>query len=71
MDYAAGSRREVGDVGQRVQALCANGQAEGVIRLKRGWLTPKSTQKPIDGRKRNGRKANEYRQENENGKKEE
>ena len=26
---------------RRVQALCVNGQNEGVIRLKRGWLIPK------------------------------
>ena len=41
---------------RRVQALCANGQVEGVIRLKRGWLIPKDTLKPPDGRARNGRK---------------
>jgi hypothetical protein len=41
---------------RRVQALCANGQVEGVIRLKRGWLIPKDTQKPADGRRNNGRK---------------
>ena len=41
---------------RRVQALCANGQIEGIIRLKRGWLIPKDTPKPIDGRRRNGRK---------------
>jgi len=41
---------------RRVQALCANGQIEGVIRLKRGWLIPKDTPKPIDGRRKNGRK---------------
>jgi len=35
---------------RRVQVLCANGQIEGVIRLKRGWLIPKGTPKPIDGR---------------------
>ena len=41
---------------RRVQALCANGQVEGVIRLKRSWLIPKDTPKPIDGRRKNGRK---------------
>ena len=35
---------------RRVQALCANGQVKGVIRLKRGWLIPKGTPKPLDGR---------------------
>jgi len=38
---------------RRVQALCANGQVEGVIRLKRGWLIPKYTPKSIDGRRKN------------------
>ena len=42
---------------RRVQALCANGQVEGVIRLKRGWLIPKGTPKPPDGRAKNGRVA--------------
>ena len=41
---------------RRVQALCASGQVKDVIRLKRGWLIPKDTQKPADGRARNGRK---------------
>jgi hypothetical protein len=41
---------------RRVQALCANGQVEGVIRLKRGWLIPKGTPKPTDSRNYNGRK---------------
>ena len=35
---------------RRVQALCVNGQIEGVIRLKRGWLIPKVAPRPIDGR---------------------
>ena len=41
---------------RRVQVLCANGQIEGALRLKRGWLIPKGTQKPADGRAGNGRK---------------
>ena len=41
---------------RRVQALCANGQVDGAIRLKRGWLIPKGTLKPSDGRRNNGRK---------------
>ena len=45
--------REVGGkwgiTGRRVQELCVNGQIEGVIRLKRGWLIPKDAPKPIDG----------------------
>ena len=35
---------------RRVQALCVDGQIEGVIRLKRGWLIPKDAPRPIDGR---------------------
>lgn len=35
---------------RRVQAMCINGQIEGAVRLGRGWLIPKSTPKPIDGR---------------------
>jgi len=43
---------------RRVQALCVNGQVDGAVRLGRGWLIPKSTQKPPDGRSKNGRKSN-------------
>ena len=35
---------------RRVQALCANGQVNGAVRLGRGWLIPKKTPKPKDGR---------------------
>ena len=35
---------------RRVQALCANEQIDGAVRLGRGWLIPKSTPKPADGR---------------------
>jgi len=42
---------------RRVQVLCANGQVKGVLRLKRGWLIPKGTPKPADGRASNGRKS--------------
>ena len=52
---------------RRVQALCSNGQVEGVIRLKRGWLIPKGTPKPLDGRAKNGRKPTIKEQERENG----
>ena len=40
---------------RRVQALCINGQIEGVKKLGRVWLIPKNTPKPLDGRKNNGR----------------
>jgi len=55
---------------RRVQALCANGQVEGVIRLKRGWLIPKGIPKPFDGRAKNGRKSKFHKQEIEYEKKE-
>ena len=42
---------------RRVQALCANGQVEGVIRIKGGWLIPKGTPKPLDGRTMSGKAA--------------
>ncbi|MCL2149863.1 MAG: helix-turn-helix domain-containing protein [Dehalococcoidia bacterium] len=41
---------------RRVQVLCANGKVEGVVRLKGGWLIPKGTPKPQDGRTKSGRK---------------
>ena len=47
---------EWGITDRRVQVLCANGQVKDVIRLKRGWLIPKGTPKPADGRAKNGRK---------------
>jgi len=42
---------------RRVQALCANGQVNGAVRLGRGWLIPKNTAKPIDGRLKKQEKA--------------
>ena len=41
---------------RRVQALCANGQIEGAVRLGRGWLIPKNTPKPPDGRTKSVKK---------------
>ena len=41
---------------RRVQALCKNGQIDGVVRLGQTWLIPKSVPKPQDGRYKNGRK---------------
>ena len=52
---------------RRVQILCANGKVEGVIRLKRGWLIPKGTPKPADGRARNGRKPAMRQEEKDHG----
>ena len=48
---------------RRVQALCVNGQVYGAVRLGRGWLIPKSTQKPPDGRSKNGRKPKSQKKE--------
>jgi hypothetical protein len=42
---------------RRVQALCINGQIDGVERLGRVWLIPKDAPKPTDGRAKNGRKS--------------
>ena len=42
--------KQWGITDRRVQALCANGKIDGAIRLGRGWLIPKNTPKPIDGR---------------------
>jgi len=53
-----------GITNRRVQALCANGQVEGVVRLKGGWMIPKGTPKPPDGRVRNGRKPANKRELN-------
>jgi len=50
---------------RRVQALCANGQVDGAVRLGRGWLIPKSALKPTDGRRKNGRKPSKNKQESE------
>ena len=58
---------EWGISNRRVQALCANGQVEGVVRLKGGWLIPKGTPKPPDGRVRNGRKSKKNNQERQYG----
>ena len=41
---------------RRVQYLCASGQIPGVMKLGLGWLIPKNTKKPPDGRAKNGRK---------------
>jgi len=52
---------------RRVQALCANSQIVGVVKLGLVWLIPKNALKPTDGRKRNGRKPAKNKQENEHG----
>ena len=42
---------------RRVQVLCASGKIEGVIRLGRDWMIPKSAKKPPDGRYKAVREA--------------
>jgi len=54
---------------RRVQALCANGQIDDVVKFGLGWLIPKNAPKPGDGRKSNGRKPTKNRESN-NAKKE-
>ncbi|MDR3289493.1 MAG: helix-turn-helix domain-containing protein [Peptococcaceae bacterium] len=48
---------------RRVQDLCLSGRIDGAVRLGRGWLIPKNTPKPADGRRNNGRIAAEIEQE--------
>jgi len=48
---------------RRVQALCASGKVEGVIRLKGGWFIPKDTPRPKDGRYKIGNKSTTQGQE--------
>ena len=35
---------------RRVQILCSNNRIQGVIRINRMWLIPKTAEKPIDKR---------------------
>ena len=42
---------------RRVQYLCANSQIDGVVKLGLGWLIPKDTPKPINGRTKAAREA--------------
>ena len=48
---------------RRVQALCINGQINGIQKLGRVWLIPKDTPKPQEGRVWNGRKPQIQEQE--------
>jgi hypothetical protein len=50
---------------RRVQALCINGQIDGVQRMGRVWLIPKDAPKPTDGRAKNGRNPTKRVEENE------
>jgi hypothetical protein len=46
-----------GITARRVQALCNNGQIDGVERLGKIWLIPKETPKPLDGRTKAAKQA--------------
>jgi excisionase family DNA binding protein len=35
---------------RRIQELCTKGRISGAVKLGRGWLIPKNTHKPVDGR---------------------
>ena len=48
---------------RRVEALCANGQIDGVIRMSRIWLIPKNASKPIDGRTKAARQKQTDKEE--------
>ena len=37
-----------------VQKMCSAGKIEGAIKFGRSWAIPKDTQKPPDGRVKNG-----------------
>lgn len=35
---------------RRIQTLCSENRIEGIVRLSRVWLIPKTAKKPVDGR---------------------
>lgn len=41
---------------RRIQKLCEENRIDGVVRLSRVWLIPKSAQKPIDKRLKSAKK---------------
>lgn len=40
---------------RRVQILCAENRIEGIVRLSRVWLIPKTAKKPVDARYKNNK----------------
>lgn len=42
---------------RRVQKLCEDGRIPGIIKFSRMWMIPKTTEKPADGRSKNGKKG--------------
>jgi excisionase family DNA binding protein len=48
---------------RRIQALCEIGRVDDATKLGRAWLIPKSTTKPIDGRTKAAKEANQPNKE--------
>ncbi len=46
-----------GVTARRVQEMCKNGTIKGATRFGRAWMIPENTEKPIDGRKKESRSA--------------
>ncbi len=42
---------------RRLQTLCAAGKIQGATRFGKAWMIPKNTEKPIDGRTKQGKEA--------------
>lgn len=40
---------------RRVQKLCEVGRIPGAVKFSRVWLIPKDTEKPVDGRTKQGK----------------
>jgi len=47
---------------RRVQVLCDKGKVAGAIRMGRTWIIPKGTPKPVDGRTKAAKNAQEVQQ---------
>ena len=48
-------RREVGVTPRRVNYYCAGGRISGAVKMAGVWLIPKTAEKPIEGRTKQGR----------------
>jgi len=44
---------------RRVQKLCEENRIEGVAKFSYMWLIPKDAEKPVDGRRKKGKNANQ------------
>ncbi|GHU83329.1 DNA-binding protein [Clostridia bacterium] len=64
MDYIstkeASEKWEISE--RRIQKLCEENRIPGVVRFSRVWAIPKDADKPIDGRKKDGKDIAEKRQ---------